>query len=134
MSAFSTLRRRSLLTMLASLGTVLGLPVRAAGIVANDPLPERLAALFPHARASARALGIACRRAGACAGTPQVLAEQVCADPAERHRLTRCSVEELQAWIDARIRADFTEGRIVRVEGWMLSETEARLYALVAAG
>lgn len=133
MSAFPALRRRSLLAMLAGLGAMLGSSARAAGIVANDPLPNRLAALFPHARESARVLGAACRRAGACTGTPQILAEQMCADPAERHRLARCGIEELRAWIDARVRADFAEGRIVRVEGWMLSETEARLYALIAA-
>ncbi len=33
--------------------------------------------------------------------------------------------------IQEKIRKDFREGRIVRVRGWILSRTEARLYALL---
>jgi hypothetical protein len=31
-----------------------------------------------------------------------------------------------------RTRRDFAEGRTVRVEGWILSRTEARLYAIAS--
>jgi hypothetical protein len=34
--------------------------------------------------------------------------------------------------VRSRIRADFAQGAIMSVEGWLLSATEARLYALAA--
>lgn len=37
---------------------------------------------------------------------------------------------QLAQWLAARIAQDFEEDRIVRVEGWVLSVTEARLSAL----
>jgi hypothetical protein len=40
--------------------------------------------------------------------------------------------EELRDLTTQQIRTDFEDGRIVRVRGWILSETEARLCALVA--
>ena len=39
---------------------------------------------------------------------------------------------ELDAFIKAKVRADFTAERVVRVQGWLLSCTEARLCALAA--
>ncbi|HEX6142694.1 MAG TPA: hypothetical protein VFZ01_08255 [Geminicoccaceae bacterium] len=38
----------------------------------------------------------------------------------------------LRAALDRRIRADFAESETVRVQGWVLSRTEARLCALAA--
>ncbi len=43
---------------------------------------------------------------------------------------SRCSVDEPAAWIDGQVRQDFTAGRTVTVEGWILSLTEARQCAL----
>jgi hypothetical protein len=40
--------------------------------------------------------------------------------------------EALRAFVTRRIREDFTHGRIAEVQGWLLSQTEARLCALVA--
>ncbi len=42
------------------------------------------------------------------------------------------SVVPFDAELDAAVKADFGEGRIVLLDGWMLSRTEARLAALVA--
>ena len=39
---------------------------------------------------------------------------------------------ELDAFIKAKVRADFAAERVVRVRGWLLSCTEARLCALAA--
>lgn len=39
---------------------------------------------------------------------------------------------DLHAWLRQRSRADFAAGRTVWVEGWLLAQTEARLYALAA--
>ena len=42
--------------------------------------------------------------------------------------------EALRAAMRSRIRRDFAEGRVVTVDGWFLSQTEARLCALTACG
>ncbi len=41
-----------------------------------------------------------------------------------------------ESWdrIEAEIRGDFAVGRVVRLSGWLLSLTEARLYALASFG
>lgn len=41
-------------------------------------------------------------------------------------------MSQLQGRITRRVRADFSERRIANVGGWMLSQTEARLCALLA--
>ena len=41
-------------------------------------------------------------------------------------------VERLRAALARQVRADFAGARVVRVEGWVLSETEARLCGLAA--
>jgi hypothetical protein len=42
------------------------------------------------------------------------------------------SAERAAREVAARVRADYARGRTVVIEGWVLSRTEARLYALVA--
>jgi hypothetical protein len=60
------------------------------------------------------------------------LIQALCPRAEERHRLAVASVDELRAMLDAKIRADFTEGRTRRIDGWVLSETETRLFAILA--
>ena len=36
--------------------------------------------------------------------------------------------------LSSRVRDDFGAGRVLLVDGWVLSETEARIYALAALG
>lgn len=38
----------------------------------------------------------------------------------------------LRALLQQRVRAEYAKGEVVRVDGWILSVTEARLYALVS--
>lgn len=45
---------------------------------------------------------------------------------------TAFTPELLKAWLNAQQRQDFQKGSIVVLQGWRLSVTEARLYALVA--
>ena len=47
---------------------------------------------------------------------------------------TMRSTEALRERISIRVRKDFAEGAVVIVAGWVLSETEAQLYALAAIG
>lgn len=44
----------------------------------------------------------------------------------------RARVDQLRAALARQIRADFAAARVVRVDGWVLSETEARLCGLAA--
>jgi hypothetical protein len=44
------------------------------------------------------------------------------------------SEREASRAVAVRIRSDYAAGRTVKVDGWVLSRTEARLYALVAMG
>jgi hypothetical protein len=39
---------------------------------------------------------------------------------------------QVHDWLRGRVRDDFRAGRTVTVDGWVLSDTEARLYALAA--
>jgi hypothetical protein len=92
----------------------------------------RLVALFEHLQ-SAGAIGEAYldqRR-------PPEPASRIAADimralPNGRATLRAVGDDELRELLSRRIQADFGEGRVVSVRGWMLSETEANLYALAA--
>lgn len=42
--------------------------------------------------------------------------------------------ERMRRLIRARHRSDFEQGRLVSVDGWLMSQTEVALYALVAIG
>jgi hypothetical protein len=42
------------------------------------------------------------------------------------------SMQTLRQRISNRVRNDFAEGAVINVEGWVLSVTEAHLYALAA--
>jgi hypothetical protein len=46
--------------------------------------------------------------------------------------LVRASVPEMSALLNDRIRQDFASEQVVKVDGWILSITEARLCALTA--
>jgi hypothetical protein len=126
------LHRRFLLALLGGVLTTFVGSTRRQAAAAPDALAARLAAQFQRSRASIRVLGAACRTSGTGCATRGALLVQLCPDPAERTRLASATRRTLQAWIDTRIEADFIAGRIVRVDGWVLSRTEALLYALIA--
>lgn len=90
---------------------------------------DRLAALFPNSLDAARALGGVCGED--CSA--ETLLDRLCETPGGRGQLASASPDELRAAIDAKIRADYRQGRTRRIEGWMLSETETRLFAIIAA-
>jgi hypothetical protein len=48
------------------------------------------------------------------------------------NQVARIARRELRARYQSRQRSDFAEGHMVSVQGWFLSQTEARLCALVA--
>src|SRR5689334_14417972 len=57
----------------------------------------------------------------------------ICSHDAQRYKqLTEAKSDEARAIIARWQREDFESGRIVRVSGWLLSETETRVCALTA--
>ena len=136
------MNRRSLLTAMAGgLAWSFLLPRRvlgAAPLVARTPEADLARRLVETLRrpASAAAVGrayLAARPDEAAA--PARLVEGICAawrrdgggpDPARAGR------RALRRRLHAQLREDFAAGRTVDVAGWVLGETEARLFALAA--
>lgn len=111
----------------------LAAPFLASGrpSAAADPIAAcqaNLARLFPNSLDAARALG------ARCGGDEPVatLLDRLCEGPDDRERLACAPTEDLAAMLDARIRSDFAQGRTRRIDGWVLSETETRLFAILA--
>jgi hypothetical protein len=110
-------------------GALLGAPhvpwLRSILQDGEGSLHGRLAALFHH-QASARAIG-------------RTYLQQHPLETTVRHllvgiddRLRTAGDRELIFALQQRIRQDFVEERVVKLEGWILSVTEARLCALTA--
>lgn len=103
---------------------------RLAVLSAGDWSPRQLLeAVLPNL-ASARAIGEAYLNAGHAEETSAdrlvwlIFGEQ---PPAV------VTGTEVRAFIGRRLRQDFANGAVVRIDGWMLSVTEARLCALAVA-
>ena len=102
--------------------------VGSSGARAEDTLAEDLVRVFRNRR-SAQAVGREyLRRAPAEADRSKLvsLIHGHRGEPPPRDRGLRA----LQEWIGARQQKDFAEERVVEVQGWILSATEARLCAL----
>ena len=81
---------------------------------------------------SACEIGTACLKLMADeANTPEHLVNAIVGAPECDHETLR-DAQALKQRISNRVRRDFTEGAVVNAEGWVLSVTEARLYALAA--
>jgi hypothetical protein len=118
----------SVLGALAALPATRGL-LLVADTVWPAPLDERIARLFSD-RESARRIGVAYLAAYPGEASRSHLIERLGA--VDRAGGGSPSGDELRRRIDEARRADFAAGRIVRVDGWVLAETEARCCALVA--
>jgi hypothetical protein len=125
--------RRDFLTSLVWLGALGAHPSRSWATPAarrtSDPVASRLVALLRHPE-SAVVIGTAYLRLAADERRPDRLARAI---------ESRCGGRVLDGDRDARrrclsegVRRDFAEGRVVRIDGWLLSVTEARLCALAA--
>ena len=64
---------------------------------------------------------------------PHLLTHQLCSRVCEYpEKLLKENREDLRRLLQVRQREDFATDRIVIVQGWLLSETEAQLCALIA--
>lgn len=112
----------------------------AAGLLASSVTPASAAPSARHAaltgwlsaRSSAAHLGAALETAGLSSLTPDEILAQIAAD------LRGIGISDgesdpeiMRSAIDTLIRRDFTAGELVILDGWVLSRSEARLYALV---
>ena len=130
------------ITRRAFLGTAAGLGAGAAAArlrpwtalvrVIPPTDADRLAGLFAD-RASARAVGRASLRALGGHTRASALVDEVAAGlPDGRRTIAEAGEDDLRELLAARVRDDFRSGRIVDVQGWQLSRTEVRLYAIAA--
>ena len=103
--------------------------------VSVSPLMQ-LPGLVTHLQ-SAKTIGKAYLRRFPDEGEVQTLSRSIGLDGhTEFQRKTRHlppvrSEQCLRSWVRDRIRADFTDGRVVILDGWILSQFEVRLCALI---
>jgi hypothetical protein len=135
MTKFAIVTRRNFLRMLFFVGaTVL---VRRAdpfgtttGSHAEDWLSSKLANFF-HNKESARAIGLEYLRLAPVEANARQLTYSICSSWEERYdEMAHADAAKIKAILLRQQREDFENGRIVAVQGWILSQTEARLCAL----
>jgi hypothetical protein len=134
MTSFPSMTRRRFLQFSFFLGAMV--PTRTRDLVVamdfdrmTDPLSTKLIDVF-HDKKSARAIGLEYLRMAPTEGNPGELTKLICS--ARYHELARADGRTVKDLLLRRQRDDFEAGRIVYVQGWILSETEARLCALAA--
>jgi hypothetical protein len=125
--------RRTTLAAGAAAAALSGLPASAAGLGATG---GRAAALVAALRspASAAAIGAAYLRAFPADADAELLATALGADATIGPRLDadRPDPEGLALAVAQAVRADFVHRRTVKLDGWVMARTEARLCALAA--
>jgi hypothetical protein len=96
-----------------------------------NPLASKLSQIFPH-RDSAAAVGREYLKVTPLEADASQLIELI--GPPKKFITARATAgaEAFADWLQAKQRDDFERGRVVLVQDWMLSRTEARLCALVA--
>lgn len=134
---YAKIARRSFLHILVNLGA-LGIirPTQALATLgtsgARAPLALDLARFFAH-RDSAKRVGLEYLRCVPREADERLLVDLICSSRAERRaELDQANKGKLRELLRLQMRQDFEHGRIVNVQGWILSETEGRLCALAA--
>lgn len=128
--------RRAALKRLGWLGAwIIATPHRALGTPHSpDPaisLAAHLRMLFTHT-ASAAAIGNRYLAATPSEADPHTLAMLIARTPQATARLLHADPSALRRLLAVQQRSDFRAGNTVTIDGWVLSQTEARLCALVA--
>jgi hypothetical protein len=130
-------RRTFLLRTLAFIGAAVCLraPSTFAGTSrpgAVDGLAAKLIACVD-AKRSAEIVGLEYLRTVPAEANAEQLARLICSGFAERHReLARTGTQQVKCLLTRQQQEDFAADRVIDVGGWVLSRSEARLYALVA--
>jgi hypothetical protein len=129
-----TISRRRFILAAAGLG--LYAAARSVGLVPagghTASMADRLADL-PADRESARIVGLEYLRSVPSEASPVVLTARLTDRlPASPAQVERMPLTELQAMLIQAIDEDLRDLDTVRLQGWILARTEARLYALAA--
>jgi hypothetical protein len=127
--------RRRFLGLAAGAAALAAFPAAAEAAAASAAdelaLARRLAGLFA-APESAAEVGRRYLRAVPQEASLRRLVAAIAEEPEGAGRLDALGPAALRSELAARIRADFAAGRLVRLDGWMLSATETRMMALAA--
>ena len=134
---FSTAGRRAFLRGLLSLSAVIFLlPARALAALQRPQSKESQASSllrFFRNQQSARVIGREVLRCVPAEADLERLVDLISSSrPERRARLAKATASELRVLLRRQQLDDFECGRTVRVRGWVLSQTEARLCALAA--
>jgi hypothetical protein len=98
----------------------------------QSQLPARLAAILTH-RDSANVIGMAYVQQYPQEASTRILLDRIVSSPAAGDlQQLDATDESLRQLLDRMIRDDFGNDRIVKLQGWVLAITEARLCALAA--
>ena len=96
----------------------------------SDSLGTRFVEILEHKK-SAEIVGLAYLRGVPAEASEETLTERIRSDLSRSEdELCGTDFESLRKLLRLRTRRDFEEGRTVRLEGWIMSRTEARLFAL----
>ena len=134
MSDEPTLSRRDMLKLAAAACLTIVAHSQLPGVAllerAQLLMPTRLAALLTHSD-SARVIGKAYLHKYPQDARIDILLDQIAARLAASNAgLAGIAEDGLRAQLDVTVRADFAADRIVKLQGWILSTTEAQLCAL----
>lgn len=103
-----------------------------AGVVPDEMAAKLVEVFFHSNKEHAAIVGRAYLSHAPLEASTAVLLDHLRSSPEQWQRLSEEDATELRKWFHCRQREDFAEGRIVKIHGYMLSETEARLCALAA--
>ena len=128
------MNRRRFLRRAAWLGGSLSLwPAVAFGRSTETPSARqacRIASIFSRPVSAARVGRVYLRDHPDEASLDRLLQRLAAGWPGGAAQIERLSNGQLRRRLQRKIRADFAAGRTVRVQGWVLAESEARLFAL----
>ena len=95
-----------------------------------DPLSLKLVDFFSE-KGSARRIGLEYIRLAPAEADSRTLTKLICSGWND-DQIASANKEKVSVLLRNQQRGDFERGRILKLDGWVLSETEARLCALVA--
>lgn len=125
------LRTLGCLSAFALIGSALDLAKFSASMV-HDPIASRLTEVFIH-KESAKIVGLEYLSCVPNERDVGLLTNLICSFQSEGcEEFAKADMVKRRKMLLDQQRKDFEHGRIVNVQGWILSETEARLCALAA--
>jgi hypothetical protein len=98
---------------------------------AKNLLASKVSEILPH-KESGSAVGREYLKVAPAEADVSRLIDLIGAPEESIRAQSKAGTQAFADWLRAKQRDDFDRGRVVLVQGWMLSQTEARLCALIA--